>query len=136
MLLPIALNISFKFLRKSKEEPVNQKNNAQTGRSVSVDDFEDVDGVDITFHASLCSSKEAKASKRKNAKKNTKHHQRMMVQDSDEASSDSSDFTKTEEESFVSRDDVVLKLSSPVFSSSARFTGILYFEDLSYFTVY
>ncbi|KAK9883062.1 hypothetical protein WA026_001267 [Henosepilachna vigintioctopunctata] len=46
-------------------------------------------------------------------------------------------FTITEEESLVSRNDVILKLSSPVSSSSARFKDMLFFkDDLSDFTIY
>lgn len=46
-------------------------------------------------------------------------------------------FTITEEESLVSRNDVILKLSSPVSCSSERFKDMLFFKDeLSDFTIY
>ncbi|KAK5639656.1 hypothetical protein RI129_012148 [Pyrocoelia pectoralis] len=46
-------------------------------------------------------------------------------------------FTITEEESLVSRNDFILKLSSPVFCSSARFKDMIFFkDDLSDFTIY
>lgn len=46
-------------------------------------------------------------------------------------------FTITEEESLVSRNDIILRLSSPVSCSSARFKDMIFFkDDLSDFTIY
>ena len=109
-----AVDNSFKELLQSlrqdqtpKPRKKRTKVNVQPGRSVSVDDFEDVDGEDVTPHTSLysdpspCTSKQAKPTK-KNAKKNRKRLDSSSeddgaysVQDSDEdlilSSSDYSD---------------------------------------------
>ncbi|XP_063221130.1 uncharacterized protein LOC134530328 [Bacillus rossius redtenbacheri] len=191
-----------------KPKKKRTKVKVQPGRSVTVDDFEEVDGENVTLHTSLhsdpspCTSKQAKPMKR-NAKKNRKFLDSSSeddcaysVQDSDDdlilISSNSSDqdentgisisqgdymvvkiygktktsfryyvckvsylmdngfvgtflkrvpqtkkFTMTEEESFVSKNDVFRKLSSPVLNSGARFKDMLCFEDdLTDLTVY